>query len=55
MSYSIDLIKKSAFQDELTNVLELKANGTLVEDAERMIVIEYLKRRIREIDKTVKS
>jgi hypothetical protein len=55
LSYSIDLIKKSAFQDELTNVLELKANGTLVEDAERMIVIEYLKRRIREIDKTVKS
>ena len=55
MSYSIDVIKKSAFQDELTNVLELKANGTLVEDAERMIVIEYLKRRIKEIDKTVKS
>ena len=53
LSYSIDVLKKSAFQDEITNILELLPVEQV--DQETLNVIDYLKRRIKEIDKTVKS
>lgn len=52
LSYSIDVLKKSAFQDELTNVLELLPEEQV--DRETLDVIEYLRRRIKEIDKNTK-
>ena len=53
LSYSIDVLKKSAFQDELTNILELLPVEQV--DQETLNVIDYLKRRIKEIDKAIKS
>lgn len=53
LSYSIDVLKKSAFQDELTNVLELLPEEQV--DRATLDVIEYLRRRIKEIDKRTKS
>lgn len=52
MSYSVDMLKKSAFQDELTNVLELLPVEQL--DQTTLDVIAYLKARINEIDKNAK-
>lgn len=52
MNYSVDMLKKSAFQDELTNVLELLPVEQV--DQKTLDVIEYLKHRIKEIDKNLK-
>lgn len=52
LNYSVDMLKKSAFQDELTNILELLPVEQV--DQETLNVIEYLKRRIKEIDKQTK-
>ena len=52
LNYSVDMLKKSAFQDELTNILELLPVEQV--DQETLNVIEYLKRRIKEIDKNAK-
>lgn len=52
LNYSVDMLKKSAFQDELTNILELLPEEQV--DQETLNVIEYLKRRIKEIDKNTK-
>jgi hypothetical protein len=54
LSYSVDVLKKSAFQDELTNVLLLKLGANMMEDLERDVVIEYFKRRIKELDEKTK-
>jgi hypothetical protein len=54
LSYSVDVLKKSAFQDELTNVLLLKLGANMMEDLERDIVVEYFKRRIKELDEKTK-
>ena len=48
MSYSIDALKKSAFEDELNNVLNLVPSEYL--DKDTVSVIEYFKRRIKELD-----
>ena len=51
--YSVDVLKKSAFQDELTNVLELLPVEQV--DQETLDVIKYLKRRVKELDEKTKS
>ena len=45
MNYSIDCVKKSIFVDELNNLLLL-----LDDPQDQQIVIDYLKKRIKEID-----
>ena len=52
MSYSIDMAKKTAFQDELTNLLDI----TPVEyrDEEWGIVHAYFQKRIKEIERAYK-
>jgi hypothetical protein len=52
MSYSIDTMKKSAFQDELINVLKTIPNNKV--DPNIVAVIEYFQRRIKEIDRKYK-
>jgi len=46
-NYSIDTLKRSAFIDELNNVL--KQHSPII-NKEIQIVIDYLKRRIKHID-----
>ena len=53
LNYSVDMLKKSAFQDELTNVLELLPEEQV--DQETLDVIKYLKRRVKELDEKTKS
>jgi hypothetical protein len=53
MSYSIDMMKKSAFQDELTNVLNIASVDT-IRDEEWLYVYEYFTRRIKEIEQSYK-
>ena len=48
-NYSVDFMKKSAFTDELNNVL-IHAEKTVEKD----IIIDYLKLRIDEINKRYK-
>ena len=48
-NYSVDYMKKSAFTDELNNVL-IHAEKTVAKD----IIVEYLKIRIDEINKRYK-
>lgn len=52
MSYSIDMMKKSAFQDELTNILDIVPAE--YRDDEWIIVYNYLCQRIKEIERTYK-
>jgi hypothetical protein len=46
-SYSIDLFKRAAFEDELLNVLKLQKHA----DVFTSVVEEYLQKRMNEIDK----
>jgi hypothetical protein len=52
MSYSIDMMKKSAFQDELTNLLDI--TPTECRDEEWCIVHAYFQKRIKEIERAYK-
>jgi len=53
MNYSIDMLKKSAFIDELS---ELQLTPITELDEETMNVIEYFEKRIKELnDKYAKS
>lgn len=53
MSYSVDVLKKSAFQDELTNVLEIVP--VEYRDQEWVTVEAYIKRRIKQLDEKTKT
>jgi uncharacterized circularly permuted ATP-grasp superfamily protein len=53
LSYSVDVLKKSAFQDELTNVLEIVP--VEYRDQEWVTVEAYFKRRIKQLDEKTKS
>jgi hypothetical protein len=50
VSISTEWLKKSAFSDELTNRLLLLPASEVDEDT--LIVVNYLKRRIAEIERT---
>lgn len=56
-NYSIDMLKKSAFVDEINNVLKLQQQTTndsaIIETTNN--VISYLQSRIEIIDKTYKK
>jgi hypothetical protein len=52
LSYSIDVLKKSVFEDELINTLGLIPTESVDEDT--VSVIEYFKRRIKELDAKTK-
>jgi hypothetical protein len=52
LSYSIDVLKKSVFQDELTNVLEIVTDE--YRDEEWVTIEAYFRRRIKQLDKKTK-
>jgi hypothetical protein len=52
LSYSIDVLKKSVFEDELINTLNLIPVESV--DEATVSVIEYFKRRIKELDAKTK-
>ena len=52
MSYSLDVLKKSVFEDELINILGLIPTESV--DEGTVSVIEYFKRRIKELDAKTK-
>lgn len=47
-NYSIDMLKKAAFVDEINNVLKPRV-GYSVEEA--TLIIDYMEKRIKEIEK----
>lgn len=50
MSYSIDMLLKSAFSYEIRSVLDLVQIDE--QDEPHIIIKEYLEKRIKEIDRT---
>lgn len=52
MSYSSDMLKRAALQDELTNVLNTAAIEN--QDEEWVAVKRYIQRRIKEIEQKYK-
>lgn len=52
LSYSVDVLKKSAFQDELANVLNIVPLE--YRDQEWVAAEAYIKRRIKELDEKTK-
>lgn len=46
-NYSVDMLKKAAFVDELNNVLKSPRNEKTNETA---VIINYLEKRIKQID-----
>ena len=52
MSYSVDVMKKSAFQDELINVLGAIPNDKV--DSNIVAVRDYLTKRVKEIERLYK-
>jgi len=54
MSYSIDVLKKSAFQDELMNVLDSENAKLKMGNLAHGIVFSYFKSRIKELDEKTK-
>ena len=56
MNYSIDTIKKAAFVDELNNVLRvMEIESPDMVDENIVSVMEYLKKRVDEIDQKYKK
>jgi hypothetical protein len=55
MSYSVDILKKSAFQDELMNVLDSENAKLKMGNLAHGIVLSYFKNRIKELDKSTKA
>jgi len=54
-SYSVDMLKRSAFQDELNNVLFSENTKTRIGGMMHSYVVSYLKQRIEEIDRQYKD
>ncbi len=54
-SYSIDMLKRSAFQDELDNILALEKTKIRIGGMMHSYVVDYLTRRIEEIDRQYKG
>ena len=54
-SYSIDMLKRSAFQDELNNILALEKTKIRIGGMMHSYVVDYLTRRIEEIDRQYKN
>lgn len=52
-NYSVDMIKKASFVDELNNTLRVLPTDKL--DEAKTSVIQYLESRIAEIDKRYKK
>ncbi len=50
-SYSIDALKRSAFLDELTNVLASEKTKLKIGGMMHSYVVDYLTRRIEEIER----
>jgi ATP-dependent protease HslVU (ClpYQ) ATPase subunit len=56
MNYSVDTLKKAAFHDELENVLKVLAIEAPDRVDENIVtVMEYLKKRLKEIDSNYKN
>lgn len=55
MSYSVDVLKKSAFQDEIMNVLEMESTKLNMGNLAHNIVLSYFKARIKELDESTKK
>lgn len=54
-SYSIDMLKRSAFQDELNNILALEKTRIRIGGMMHSYAVSYLKQRIEEIDRLYKD
>lgn len=54
-SYSIDALKRSAFQDELNNILASEKTKIRIGGMMHSYVVDYLTRRIEEIDRQHKN
>lgn len=52
MSYSIEVMKRSAFHDELVNVIGTMPSDQI--DANIIAVKDYLTKRIKEMDRKTK-
>jgi hypothetical protein len=50
--YSIDVLKKAAFEDELMNILNLEVLEN--RDETWIIIHDYFKARLKELDKATK-
>lgn len=50
-AYSIDVLKRSAFQDELINVLSTDSVKMRIGSMAHSYVVSYLKQRVEEIDR----
>ena len=50
-AYSIDVLKRSAFQDELINVLETDRMKLKIGSMAHSYVTSYLRQRIEDIDR----
>lgn len=49
-AYSIDVLKRSAFQDELINVLSTDSVKMRIGSMAHSYVVSYLKQRVEDID-----
>lgn len=54
MSYSVDVLKKSAFQDELMNVIDSENAKLKMGNLAHGIVLSYFRNRIKELDEKAK-
>ena len=50
-AYSIDVLKRSAFQDELINVLSTDSMKMKIGSMAHSYVVSYLKQRVEDIDR----
>ena len=50
-AYSIDVLKRSSFQDELINVLSTDSVKMRIGSMAHSYVVSYLKQRVEEIDR----
>ena len=50
-AYSVDVLKRSAFQDELINVLSTDSMKMRIGSRAHSYVVSYLKQRVEDIDR----
>ena len=50
-AYSVDVLKRSAFQDELINVLSTDSMKMRIGSMAHSYVVSYLKQRVEDIDR----
>lgn len=54
MNYSVLVLKKAAFVDELNNLLHIHMDNDDEEHEETQVIVDYLENRIRQINEVIK-